>query len=128
MAAMDRRASAPKRILPDELKHLFSIASGYHRAGLIKDAKKTSGKILAKEPNHVNSLFVLALIAHQTAQEEQALKLISRAIACKHDVPAFYCAAGQIYTSLKRPQQAIAQYAKALALDPNLADAHLDLG
>ena len=27
MAAMDRRASAPKRILPDELKHLFSIAS-----------------------------------------------------------------------------------------------------
>jgi tetratricopeptide (TPR) repeat protein len=128
MAAMDRRASAPKRILPDELKHLFSIASGYHRAGLLKDAKKTYGKILAKEPNHVDSLFLLALIAHQTAQDEQALKLISRAIACKHDVPAFYCAAGQIYTSLKRPQQAIAQYAKALALDPNLADAHLDLG
>ena len=125
---MDRRSSAPKNITPDKLKHLFSIASGYHRAGLLKEAEKTYRKILAEEPKQADALFLLALIAHQTGRDEHALKLISRAIGCQPDVPAFFCARAQIYASLRRPEEAIAQYVEALTRAPNLADAHYNLG
>ena len=39
--------ASSQKYSPDKLKYLFSIASGYHRAGLLKEAEKTYRKILA---------------------------------------------------------------------------------
>jgi tetratricopeptide (TPR) repeat protein len=99
-----------------------------YRSGLFEEAEKTYRKLLVDEPRHADALFLLASITHRTGRDEDALELISRAVSCNLDVPEFYCASAQIYASLKRPKEAIAQYAQALSRAPNLTDAHYNLG
>jgi prepilin-type N-terminal cleavage/methylation domain-containing protein len=64
-----------------ETRQTLDRALGLHRAGRLDEAEVLYRQILAREPEHAESLHLLGVIAHQGGHHEAAVDLIGRAIA-----------------------------------------------
>ncbi|NJL60333.1 MAG: tetratricopeptide repeat protein [Desulfobacteraceae bacterium] len=51
-----------------------------HQLGQLDKAKAIYLKLLEKDPNHAEALHLLGLIAHQSGNHSQAVRMISQAI------------------------------------------------
>ena len=63
------------------VQRLLQSAIQSHQAGQIAEAERLYGQVLAIDPNHVDSLHNLSLIAHLSGRADLAMRLISQAIA-----------------------------------------------
>jgi len=98
-----------------------------HRAGRLDEADALYRRILAVEPNHVDSLHYLGLIAHQVGHHDLAVALISKAIALSGRVPEFHNNIGEAYRALGQLDAAVDHYNRAIALRPGYVEAHYNL-
>jgi tetratricopeptide (TPR) repeat protein/serine/threonine protein kinase len=116
-----------------------SIALDHYLLGLAAyDAKNKAEGVkefeaaLWLEPTHYWSLMWLGYCLRDLGEQEQELAAAATAFTgCilkrpKH-AHAYYCR-GVAYFWLKRTKEALADYAKAIALDPKHAPAHTDMG
>ncbi|SHH27883.1 tetratricopeptide repeat protein [Ferrimonas marina] len=79
--------------------------------------------LLALQPKHPNLLYLQAQCLRHLGKAEQSERVFQKLIRW-HKHPAFHCGYAGLLASVNQPQQALAQFDKALALDSGFADAH----
>src|SRR5215472_1025042 len=106
-----------------ELASAFSQAKALHQAGRLAEAEKIYGQILKVQPNHAGSLHLLGVIYSQQGDHAAGLRQIN--FSLKVDSKNAYALynRGHSLQELKRFDEALASYDKALALKPDYADA-----
>jgi Tfp pilus assembly protein PilF len=96
----------------------LSQAFALHKAGQIAKAEPLYREILQKEPKHFDALHMLGVAYLQTGRNEDAARLITRAVALQQ-TPIAFNNQGNALQALKRPVEALASFDKALALQPD---------
>lgn len=109
------------------LAEALALAVQHHQAGELQSAEQIYRQILAVNPNHVDSLHLLGVIALQTSQYDSAVTFIRRAIELGPAEPAFHINLGNAFEAQGKPDEALASYCRALALNPNDGIANYNL-
>jgi len=109
------------------IQQAFDLAWQHHQAGRLREAKQLYRQVLARQPQHINALHFLGVIAHQEGENDIAVDLLRKAIAL---APDYVDAHSNLGTALKETgelDEAITAYRKAIALKPDSAEAHSNL-
>jgi tetratricopeptide (TPR) repeat protein len=112
-----------KLTLPETLER----AMASHRAGNLVEAERLYRQICAVDPNNVDSLHYLGVLAGQAGRNDIAIDLIGRAVALKPDYAEAHNNLGNAFATQGRTGEAIRHYAQALALRPDYVDARVRL-
>lgn len=78
--------------------------------------------------NPLNDLLDQAYAAIDRSDFQAAIDPLKKFLAEKDDFPYAHFQLGYVYTALKQPQEARAEYEKAVQLDPKMSEAQLNLG
>lgn len=126
-AAQPAAESAPG-LAPTNLAQTFAAALQHHRQRRMAEAEDLYRQVLAVDPNHVDALHMLGVLAYQAGRAEAAVDLIGRAIALNGTNPSFHNNMGEALRYLGRLDEAVAHLTKATELDPDAAEGHMNLG
>jgi predicted O-linked N-acetylglucosamine transferase (SPINDLY family) len=110
------------------ISEALAIAVQHHQAGRFQAAEQVYRQILAVEPNHVEALHLLGVIAYQVGKHEVAVQYIQRAIGLHSTEPSFHNNLGNAFKEQGKLDEAVACYRRALELKPHFAEAHYGLG
>jgi Flp pilus assembly protein TadD len=99
---------------------LLQAAQAHLAADRLGEASAIYHQILLRQPEQPAALSNLGVIAHRTGRSEQAITLLTRAIAADPRDPSFLVNLGNVYESSGALGQAIANYRQAVFLDPGL--------
>ena len=114
--------------LTAKLAEIQASGFAHHQAGRLPQAEACYRSVLAAEPSDVNALHLLGVLARQMGQHRAAVDLISKAVALNDRVPELHSNLGNALMDLGRTAEAEASYRRALALRPDYAAAHNNLG
>lgn len=92
-----------------------------HRAGKVERAAKAYREILQRDPQNPNALHLLGVTELQAGHFEEAVDLISGAVAVQPNTGVYHVNLAAALRSLRRIDEAIAEAEKAIVLDANLA-------
>jgi tetratricopeptide (TPR) repeat protein len=106
----------------------FDLALQHHQAGRVREAEQLYRRVLAQQPEHIDAMHNLGVLAHQTGRNDVAVELIRRAIALRPDFAEAHSNLGSVLTDMGQPDGAIAACRQAIALRGNYAEAHSNLG
>ena len=106
------------------------LAAGFrhHQEGQFAEADRLYAQVLAAEPQNAHALHLRGALAHAAGRNEDAVELICRAIALDGKVPDFHYNLALALWALDRRAEAIRHWVRAIALNPNFAQARLNLG
>ena len=107
---------------------LFAQALRHHQAGRLDEARVLYQQLLAIEPDHVDGLHLLGVLAAQVGAIEPAELLINRTLVLRPDYPEAHLNLGHLLRQQSRLDEAVAHYQRGLTLRPDLADAWVGLG
>ena len=111
-------------IIPAEA---FNAAMRHHQAGQLAEAERLYAQVLAAEPGHLQALVLSGALAHMAGRNDEAVDLFGRALAI-NEQPDFHYNIGLAKWALGRRAEATAHWERALALNPDFAQAHMNLG
>jgi protein O-GlcNAc transferase len=94
----------------------------------LPEAERFYREVLAKAPNHAESLHLLGVIASQTDRQDLSITLISKAIAVNPKSSAYYYNLGLAYQKQGKLAEAVACWKKSTKLEPRDAIALANLG
>lgn len=104
------------RRVPADLDAKFELAAAYERARRHVDAERVFREIVAADPAHALALNYLGyMLADRGERLEEAVSLISRALAIEPDNASFHDSLGWAYYRLRRYDAAEQHLAKAVA-------------
>ncbi|MEN3381182.1 MAG: hypothetical protein V7608_1226, partial [Hyphomicrobiales bacterium] len=106
---------------------LYELAMRRHQAGDLREAEELYRAILDSDPRQLDALHFLGLIALQSGRPQDAVELISRAIAANDKIAAYHGSIAEAYRLLAQPEAAVDHYRKAVALDPGYREAQHSL-
>lgn len=106
----------------------LATALAHHQAGRLQEAEALYGELLAEEPTHADALHLKGVLAHQRGNSQQAIDLITLALAVQPVNPTFYLNLGNAYLEVCRYPEAIESYQSALTYRPDDWDALYNLG
>ena len=107
---------------------LFAQATAHHQAGRLADAEALYRQVLARDPNHAESIHLLAIIAHSSGNNIAAMELIMQAIRLAPRVADYHGNFGLFLAGDNRLDEAIGAYRYALSLKRDLPDVYNNLG
>ncbi|HEX4795161.1 MAG TPA: tetratricopeptide repeat-containing glycosyltransferase family protein [Humisphaera sp.] len=110
------------------LRQAHHLAVQRHQAGDLAAAFLMYEQILRAQPDHADTLNMLALLESQRGNLPRALDLIDRAIAIDPSQAAYRGTQGVILSRMNRLDESIAAYGAAVSLQPNLFQAYNNLG
>src|SRR4051794_25831828 len=64
-----------------EIEQGVRIAIEHHQAGRLAEAEGLYRQVLAQQPNHVDALHLLGVLAHQVGRNDVAVELIGKALS-----------------------------------------------
>ena len=99
-----------------------------HRAGRLPEAEAGYSEVLAVDPENIDALHFLGVVAYQRGEHGRAEELISRALSRNTSNAPAYNNLGNALGAQGKLDAAIACYQQALALQPEYADALVNLG
>lgn len=114
--------------MTDKLMNRLQKAVTLHQQGDLKQAASIYKWVLKKQPDQVDALHLLGVIANQQGNYPEAITLIQRAITLLPDKAAFFYNLGISYQALFDYTRAKEAYSNAIRLQPNHAEAHDNLG
>jgi tetratricopeptide (TPR) repeat protein len=91
--------------------------------GNLRAAMEGYMKVLTSEPNNADALYYVAVVAAQEGQFDESIKLAQRALSFGPPQSRVHNLLGQNYFRLGQAQQALANYDRAIELQPDFADA-----
>jgi tetratricopeptide (TPR) repeat protein len=101
----------------------FRAGLAHHQAGRLSEAEARYRETLAAAPHHADALHLLGVIASQAGKHDVAVELIGLAIR-QEPKNAVYCSNhGLALAGLRRFDEAIASYDRALAVRPAFVEA-----
>jgi predicted O-linked N-acetylglucosamine transferase (SPINDLY family) len=106
---------------------LFQIALQHHEAGRIGAARALYRDILARDPDHADSLHLLGLITAEQGDPESGAAMIQRAIALAPGRAPYHNNLALACRMLGRGEDAVLEYRTAAALRPHSAEIHNNL-
>lgn len=115
--------------LEHDARHALAYASrglAYAKAYAYNEALNDFARAMELEPRLVRA-FAYRAWTYRQQQPDLALKDVERALKLDADSPEAYWARGAIAEAQGRGAEAVADYAKALTIDPHLKDARLAL-
>jgi Tfp pilus assembly protein PilF len=106
----------------------LEVALEHHRAGRLAQAEGAYREVLAADPENIDALHFLGVIAYQRGRHDQAEQLISRALLRNPSNAAACSNLGNALQAQGKHEQAVTCYRQALVLQPNYVDALVNLG
>ena len=106
----------------------LDIALQSHRAGRLSEAEAAYSEVLSVDPENIDALHFLGVIAYQRGEHGRAEELISRALSRNASNAPAYSNLGNALGAQGKLDAAIVCYQQALALQPEYADALVNLG
>lgn len=106
----------------------FDQALRLHEAGRVGEARALYQAILARDPEHADSLHLLGLITAQGGDPVAGVALIQRAIAAEPERAPFHNSLGIAYGLFGRGEDAVTAYRRAVTLRPESAEILNNLG
>ncbi len=122
----DRNAAAVRTTREVAARLMDAVVA--HRAGRLDAAAANYRAILKAQPDHPDALHLLGLVFHQRGNQEEALRLIGRALRLAPANGAFANSLGLALLAQNRLGEAEAAFTRALSCDSGLAEAHNNLG
>ena len=110
------------------IEQAVQLALHHHRAGDLATAQSIYEQILAADPNNVDAIHLLGLIAHQRGDNERAVALMGRSVELAPTVAHFHANYGEALRAMARGDEAIAAYRRAIELNPTAASPWNNLG
>jgi protein O-GlcNAc transferase len=95
----------------------------FHRAGLLTEAEQLYREVLQTQPRDFNALHLLGVIHHQRGQHADALRQIDKALGVNSATADAHNNRGNVLVALKRFDEAVASYGRAITLKPDYAEA-----
>jgi tetratricopeptide (TPR) repeat protein len=111
-----------------DVTSLLAEAFALHQAGRLAEAENAYNQVLAKHPDHFDSLHLLGIVFHQRGDHARALRHIDLALKINPNHIVALNNRGIACRELKRFEEALASYDRALELWPGYADALLGRG
>lgn len=111
-----------------ELPQLLEMALQHHRSGEFADAEGLYRLMMSFAPDCFDAWHLLGVLARQTGRLNEAIELISRAVALNDQEPAAFNNLGVAFQAAGLHGEAEIRYRQALALRTDYADAHYNLG
>ena len=108
-------------------KEAFDRAVQHHKAGQFPEAQGLYRQIIAQQPNHAQSHYMLAVMGHQLGRSAEALPLIDKAISINPGSPDYHMLRGIILVSLQQLAEAAGAFRQVTLLRPGDAQAHNNL-
>jgi tetratricopeptide (TPR) repeat protein len=121
-SAQAQRTGAPS------LTSAFAEGLAHHQAGRLAEAETVYRRILAVSPDHFDSRQLLGAIFLQRGDHAEALRHIELALKKSPDNVFVLNNHGIVLERLKRFQDALASFDRAIALRSEYADAHSNRG
>ncbi len=103
-------------------------AMEHHQAGRLQEAELLYKQILTDDPNQVDALHRLGLLAFQVKRYDAAALLLRKATAYAPQNAAIHAELAEVYRRLDRLDEAEAFCRRAAAIDPHHVNAHYNLG
>lgn len=100
----------------------------HHQAGELDAANAIYCRILESNPNHPDALNLSGVVAHQTGNQGNAIRLIEQAISINDANASYYNNLGEAYRAFGQNREAIAAYQSALRINPRDVAANNNLG
>jgi len=101
------------------LQQQLAEALAHHQAGRLHQAETLYRQVLASAPDHLEALYLLAILAQQVGQPAAALDLLDQAIRIQPQTAELHLRRGDALRMLGQHQAAVASFDRALALAPN---------
>lgn len=105
----------------------IQLAIEHHRAGRLTQAESLYRQVLVHDPDNVDALHLLGVIAHALGRNDVAVDLIRRAVALRPDFPDAHTNLAGVLRAAGRHDDAIAECQAALQLRPDSPDLHTGL-
>jgi tetratricopeptide (TPR) repeat protein len=109
------------------ISETFAAALQHHQAGNLQSAEQLYQQILAVDPDHVDSLHLLGMIASARGQYDAAIVLIRRAISWRANDAVLHNNLGTVLQEQELLDEAIACFQRAIEILPEFAEAHNNL-
>jgi protein O-GlcNAc transferase len=110
------------------LEAKFDLALLLNQRGQMAEAKAACQEILVQQPDHLESLTLLAELEARQENAEQAIQLYTRLIDLRPDFAPAYYKRGNLLKNRNQTEAALASYDQAVALDPGHANAFCNRG
>lgn len=110
------------------LTNLLRGAVRHLQAGRLSQAETDLRRVLAIDPDNVDGLHLLGLIAARAGRHDAAARLIGKAVTLKPDFADAQFSLANALRDMGRLDDAAARYQRCIALKPDLAEAHSNLG
>jgi predicted O-linked N-acetylglucosamine transferase (SPINDLY family) len=117
-----------KSAVANKISELLGQAIVLHKAGQLQQAKVIYEEALKLNPNHFDSIQLLATIALQNKLWDQALSLLNQAKSINNFSPIIYNNCGIALKELKRFEEALASYHRAIEIKPDYTEAYSNRG
>src|SRR5579872_2420551 len=109
-------------------KDVIAQATALHERGAIAEARRLYESVLAAEPDNAEALHGFGVLLLQAGKPEKALQLMQAAAEQNIGSAVMVCDLATALNAAGKTGAAMAAYERALALEPNLAEAHYGLG
>src|SRR5690348_14518573 len=105
----------------------LAAAMRHHQAGQLAEAERLYDHVIAAEPDHAQALVLCGALALMAGRNSKATDLLGRALAIGED-PNLHYNIGLAKWALGQRADATEHWRRAIALHPNFAQAHMNLG
>ncbi|MGH8263623.1 MAG: tetratricopeptide repeat protein, partial [Steroidobacteraceae bacterium] len=105
-------------------RRLMALAAEHQKAGRFDEAEQLYRRVLRQNPNNVDGLRLLALVALKAGRESEAEFLLQKAVALAPDFLAAHIDLGQLLKEQDRYGEALERFDHVLAVDPANVQAH----
>ena len=107
--------------------YLLTEAVDLHKKGALDKAKEIYDKILKQDPVNTEVLKLSAIIDMQLNNYSQALYYINKSIKTNNTIAELYSIKGISLKNLKRYDEALSSFQKAIEIDRNFVDAYFNM-
>ncbi|PSF31392.1 hypothetical protein C7H19_22710 [Aphanothece hegewaldii CCALA 016] len=106
----------------------LQFAIQQHQANHLAKAEQIYQKILDRQPECLDALYGLGVLASQMSQVQKAEGLFQKILMLQPKMTKAWLSLGNLYQAQKQWSQAVEAYQKALSLEPNMASIYNNLG
>src|ERR1700712_1001728 len=107
----------------NKIDELIRTGLSFHQQGSIARAETFYQDVLKLDRKNFHATYLLGLMSAQTGRHDQAVELITRAIAIDPNLPDAHYNRGNSLLALQRLDHALKSYDKAVALKPGYLEA-----